>query len=178
MNISNLINGNKKSWNKFVNEYSPLIYSAVLKIFHAHTRNIDEYDVKDAVQEIFIKLIKNDYQLLKNYNPSKASLSTWLTIVSRSTTLDFLKHRQLETISLNDIVLDISEQNEFTDFSIDIPSDLLSSRQKLILKLFFDKKMETSEIAELLNINVQTVRSTKHKALIKLRKLFDKKPKD
>lgn len=106
-----------------------------LKIFHARTKEVDEWDVNDVVQEIFVRLIKNDYHLLKTYNPAKASLATWLTIVSRSTTIDFLRRRKLDSVSLEDE--DIPVPNDHSNSSIDIPSDLLSPRQQLTLTLLF-----------------------------------------
>ena len=74
MDKEQLVSGNKAAWDTFVEQYSPVIYSVVLKIFHSRTKNVNESDVNDAVQEIFIRLIKENYRLLKMYNPSKASL--------------------------------------------------------------------------------------------------------
>ena len=55
---------------------------------------------------------------------------------------------------------------------IDIPPNLLSVRQLLIMRLLFDQDLEVEQVAKLLAINPQTVRSTKHKALTKLRKHY------
>jgi RNA polymerase sigma-70 factor (ECF subfamily) len=55
---------------------------------------------------------------------------------------------------------------------IDLPPNLLSTRQLLIMHLLFDRDLGVAQVAELLNINPQTVRSTKHKALTKLRKHY------
>ena len=176
MNIKKLINGNKAEWDNFVERFSPVIYSAVLKIFYVRVKNVDEHDVKDAVQEVFIKLIKNNYRLLKTYNPLKASLTTWVTIVARSTAIDFLRCRKPDTVTIEGEIMDIPVSDNCSGAPINIPPDLLSPRQKLILTLLFDKEMDTSEIAELLNITPQTVRSAKHKALTKLRELFNKTP--
>lgn len=174
MNIKKLLRGDKFAWDGFVERFSAVIYSAVLKVFHAHVKNVDQWDVNDVVQEVFIRLIKDDYRLIKSYNPDKASLVTWLTIISRSTAIDFLRRRRLETVSLEeDEALNIPVAENFSDSSIDIPPDLLSARQKLVLKLLFEKGLEPSEIAEFLDINVQTVRSAKHKALTKLRSFFN-----
>ena len=172
INIKLLVHGDKKVWDNFVELYSPVIYSAVLKVFNTHTKIVDKLNVKDAVQEVFIRLIKDNYRLLKTYNPSKASLTIWLTIVSRSSAIDFLRRQKPDSVSLEKEIEDIPVSDDYPNSSIEIPPDLLSPRQKLILSLLFDKEMEPSEIAELLNIDVQTVRSAKHKALKKVRKFF------
>ncbi len=55
---------------------------------------------------------------------------------------------------------------------IDIPPGLLSPRQALVLEMLYPREMEVAEVAETLGIDPQTVRSTHHKALVKLRAHF------
>lgn len=172
INIKRLIRGDKTVWDAFVERFSSVIYSAVLKVFLAHSPNVNEWDIKEVVQDVFLRLLKNNYHLLKTYNPAKSSLVTWLTIIARSSAIDFLRRSRLQIVPLtSEIDIAVKPQHSLGS-SIDIPSNLLSPRQKLILHLIFDKEKDTSEIAELLGIDVQTVRSCKHKALNKLRKFF------
>ena len=49
---------------------------------------------------------------------------------------------------------------------------MLTDRQTLILKLLYDEDKDVSEIAEVLKVDAQTVRSTHHKALLRLREHF------
>ena len=53
-----------------------------------------------------------------------------------------------------------------------IPDGLLTDRQTLILKYLYDEERDVAEIAQLLKIDAQTVRSTHHKALLRLREHF------
>ena len=53
-----------------------------------------------------------------------------------------------------------------------LPPGLLTGRQKLVLQLLFDREMSPSEISKVLGISAQAVRSTKHKAIQKLREYF------
>lgn len=53
-----------------------------------------------------------------------------------------------------------------------IPPGLLTERQSLILKCLYDEERDVAEVAELLKIDAQTVRSTHHKALLRLREHF------
>jgi RNA polymerase sigma-70 factor (ECF subfamily) len=52
------------------------------------------------------------------------------------------------------------------------PQALLSPRQRQILAMLYDREMDVAEIARALGIDAQTVRSTHHKAMIKLRAYF------
>ena len=56
-----------------------------------------------------------------------------------------------------------------------LPEALLSPRQREILSMLYDRDMEVAEIAAALDIDPQTVRSTHHKAMIKLRAHFKAK---
>ena len=57
-----------------------------------------------------------------------------------------------------------------------IPAGLLTERQMLVLKCLYDEEKDVSEVAQLLKIDAQTVRSTHHKALLRLRAHFQKDP--
>ena len=53
-----------------------------------------------------------------------------------------------------------------------IPPELLSPRQALVLEMLYQREMEVAEVAKTLSVDPQTVRSTHHKALTKLRAHF------
>ena len=53
-----------------------------------------------------------------------------------------------------------------------LPEALLSPRQREIMAMLYDRDMEVAEIAAALGVDPQTVRSTHHKAMIKLRAHF------
>ena len=53
-----------------------------------------------------------------------------------------------------------------------IPKPVPSPRQKLVLTMLYERDMEVTEVAAALKIDPQTVRSTHHKAMLKLRTHF------
>ena len=57
-------------------------------------------------------------------------------------------------------------------FVADLPPGVLTARERLILHLIFDRDMDAAEAGAVLGISPQTVRSTKHKAVQKLREHF------
>ena len=57
-----------------------------------------------------------------------------------------------------------------------IPQGLLTERQMLVLRCLYDEEKDVAEVAQLLKIDAQTVRSTHHKALLRLRSHFQKEP--
>jgi len=173
INTARLVRGDKAEWDAFVDRFSPVIYSAVKRTLLAHAGEANEDDSRDLMQKVFVRLVKDEFKLLKSYDPSRASLVTWLSLISRSASIDFLRRLSPRTVSIDEGALEISDpQTPTPSLHIDIPSGLLSPRQKLVLHLVFDKEMSSGEIAGLLGIEEQTVRSINHKALKKLRKFF------
>ena len=53
-----------------------------------------------------------------------------------------------------------------------IPEGLLTARQMLILRYLYDEARDVTEVARLLSVDAQTIRSTHHKALQRLRAYF------
>lgn len=166
IDLQALARGEKAAWDGFVRRYAGLILSAV-RVTARHG-----IDVEDIVQEVFTRLCKDDFRLLKTYDPARAGLSTWLTIVARSTARDMQRRRQPPLTPIDavpEMLLAVtSEPRE----KLRLPDNLLSPRQKLVLTMLYEREMEVAEIAATLGIDPQTVRSTHHKAMLKLREHF------
>jgi RNA polymerase sigma-70 factor (ECF subfamily) len=123
---------------------------------------------------VFVRLCHDGYRLLRQYDPARASLSTWLTVVSVSGTIDFLRRQKAATSPLDDLPEHVAAVDPKMPDPIRVPDGLLSPRQSLVLQLLYEKDMDVAEIAALLAVDAQTVRSTHHKALVKLRAYFDR----
>ena len=168
--LPRLLDGDKAEWDAFVDRFSLVIWAAGKGSLFAHTGAVNEEDVRDLVQAVFVRLVGRDFRLLRTYDPRRASLVTWLTIVARSVAIDSLRRRRLSTVSIGEAALEIPAPPPVSNAGIELPEGLLSPRQKLVLHLLCDRGMEPSEIASILGVNAQTVRSTVHKAVVKLRR--------
>lgn len=162
-----LLNGGKAAWDAFVRRYAGLIVAAVRGI--APTPS----DVEDLTQEVFVRLCKDNFRLLRSYDPARAGLSTWLTIVARSTARDALRRHRVAMVPIEGVpeaalALDPVEPAQ----KLKLPEALLSPRQREILSMLYDRDMEVAEVAAALGIDRQTVRSAHHKAMAKLRAHF------
>ncbi|MEX0774906.1 MAG: sigma-70 family RNA polymerase sigma factor [Phycisphaeraceae bacterium] len=165
--------GEPRAWEAFVHRWAGLIHTAVHRVLAGRTRGDVVELGQDTVQDVFVRLVKNDFALLRSFDPQRASMSTWLTIVSRSTAYDALRKCSLPTEPLSTVHQAVpappSDLGDPSATSIELPPGLLSPRQTLVLHLLFDKQWDVPQIARTLNIAEQTVRSTQHKALQKLR---------
>jgi RNA polymerase sigma factor (sigma-70 family) len=162
-----LLNGDRGAWESFVRRYGGLIIAAVRGLAASPG------DVEDLTQEVFVRLCKDGFRLLRSYDPERASVSTWLTIVARSTARDALRRRRADSVPIEavpeaQLAVDPVEPVQ----RLKLPEALLSPRQREILAMLYDKDMEVAEIAQALGIDPQTVRSAHHKAMLKLRAHF------
>lgn len=134
------------------------------RVAYSYVKNAD--DALDIVQESIFKALVS-LNTLKNPEYMK----TWFYRILINCSLDFIR-KQKKIIPLDDEVL-YSYINEFNDTYTDIdlhraldelPEDY---RSIIILRFFEDLKLE--EIAEILNINTNTVKTRLYKSLDKLR---------
>lgn len=162
-----LLHGDSTAWKGFVRRYGGLIVAAIRGISSV------QGDIEDLTQEVFVRLCKDDFRLLRTYDPARAALSTWLTIVARSTARDALRRRRADSVPI-DAVPEAQLAIDFVEpvRKLKLPEALLSPRQREILAMLYDKEMDVAEIARALAIDPQTVRSAHHKAMIKLRAHF------
>ena len=159
--------GERGAWEAFVRRYAGLIVAAVRGVAR------EAGEVEDLVQEVFLRLCKDDFRLLRTYDPARAQLSTWITIIARSTARDALRRRRpvavpIETVPEGRLAVDPVEPVR----PLKLPEALLSPRQREILTMLYDREMEVAEVATALGIDRQTVRSVHHKAMVKLRAHF------
>lgn len=166
------LRGDKAAWDAFVDRFGRVIYAAVSRTLRTHASRAREEVARDVTQDVFVRLIRHDYRLLRTYDPARAALTTWLTIVARSTTLDYLRRKRLATIPLEDAppAAEPVETAPAHHEGLELPEHILSPRQRLVMRLLFDDEKSVTEAAEILSVTPQTIRSTKHKALERLRK--------
>jgi len=164
--LNALCAGEKTAWDGFVRRYVGLIQAAVRGVAREGT------DVEDLVQEVFTRLCKDGFRLIKTYDPARAGLSTWLTIVARSTARDALRRRQPQVTPIDLVPEAQLAVEDRRSEPIKLPDELLSPRQKLVITMLYERDMDVGEIALALGIDPQTVRSTHHKAMLKLRVHF------
>jgi RNA polymerase sigma-70 factor (ECF subfamily) len=162
-----LARGDKGAWEAFVRRYAGLVAAAVRGVAR------EAAEVEDLAQEVFLRLCKDDFRLLRSYDPARAGLSTWITIVARSTARDAMRRYRpvltpIDAVPEGRLAVDPVEPIQ----KLKLPDALLSPRQREILTLLYDREMEVAEIAAALGIDPQTVRSAHHKAMVKLRAHF------
>jgi len=165
--ISQILKWDEESFHALYKLYYKALASYALGI-------IDDFTVsEDLVQETFSKL-----WLQKGDFPNMSSLKTWLFNSVRNGAIDYLRHKNIETkhrLSFAKMSLmshnDVGEDDFFTEEifrQLFQTIDALPPRQKEVFLLSMKGK-RYKDIAQQLNISVETVKKQKQRAMENLK---------
>jgi RNA polymerase sigma factor (sigma-70 family) len=189
MNEKELIEGciakDEKAWKRFIRSYDRCIYGAILSLLGKFS--IHEPEVAaDIFASVIEKLLKNDCAALRRFKWN-SKLSTWLVSVARNKTYDYLRGlKRRPNISLDTPLDQDSRLEDILSDSLDLDHDIevrltasealdmLSDKDKLILKLYYIEGMKEKEIGELAGLSLDAVSARKSRAIKKLRNLVRK----
>lgn len=166
--------GNDEALRLLIERYTSGLYTFVLRA------GVARDNAPDVVQDTWIKA----WSHLKKFDPEKASFKTWLFKIARNTIVDFFRKKKSilfsdidagdemfsETIAdtgiLPEEVLSRFEDAQFLEAQL----DTLSPQYRLILTLYYQEEMTLAEIATVLKISPNTVKSQHLRAIKMLRK--------
>ncbi|MCP4267615.1 MAG: sigma-70 family RNA polymerase sigma factor [Candidatus Brocadiaceae bacterium] len=165
--------GSVKSFEEIYRVYSDFVYNVAFRVIN----NIDE--AQEVTQEVFISVYRN----LKGFK-FKSSFKTWVYRITINTAINFSKKRskeQSKIVGFNDknefiaTVDSVSEkvEEEQHEKVISTLLEALNPDQRACIVLRNIEGLSYQEIAESLNININTVRTRIKRArerLIALRK--------
>ena len=168
------LDGDPEARDRFVDRHAPIVFSMVRRVTRAGAQGDPSTTVEDIAQEVFLKLFREDAHLLRSYDPSRASLATWIAVIARSTALDMVRKKRLPTTPIESAEQTPAPEGgpKTSGPTSAVPTDLLPPRQRLVLQLIYDRGLAVAEVARMLGIEPQSVRSAKHKALTMLRTFF------
>ncbi len=168
-----LLDGHRAAWNGFVQRYARVIYAAIQRRLVPAGR---AGDVEDVAQDVFVRLCNRDFHVLRNYDSRRAKLTTWLTVIATSVSIDHLRKNSRQMTDIDALPESLLSVEPKMPERVKIPAGLLSPRQAQVLELLYRRDLDPAEAAEILGVDPQTIRSTHHKALVKLRKYFQDSP--
>jgi RNA polymerase sigma factor (sigma-70 family) len=122
--------------------------------------------VEDAVQEIWVKLLQNDFASLRTFQ-ARARLKTFVSVVARNAVVDFVRRLNLQPDEDTPIDL-VADASVATDTLMDerrligLGCRRLPLRQRRVLFLKYYLGFTAKEIAERLNTSANTVDVTAH----------------
>lgn len=178
--IKNYLVGDEKSLRILIGQNLKLIYNFISRLVG------DAVVAEDLTQEVFVKV----WLKIKKFDQNK-NFKTWLFTIAKNTAFDWLRKKKeipLSTFSLEtgeNLLLDTLADEEL------LPSELIMQKEdrqfvrdmllklsiidKTILELYFQEDFKLTEIATILKMPENTVKSRYRRSLMKLRRLLEQK---
>ena len=163
--------GNDQAFALLMERYKKPVYHMILKM----VRNVD--DAEDLTIEAFAKAFRNLYRFKKDY-----TFSTWLFRIATNNSIDFIRKKRLETMSLDTSYQDESGENvsiDVEDRNLNPQEEAIKSQKKELVQLFvtklpakyqrlvrlrYFKELSYEEIAQELDAPLGTVKAQLHRA--------------
>lgn len=137
------------------------------RFIYGYVRNPD--DALDVLQDSIVKAIQK-VQLLKDEN----AIKSWFYQIMSRTALDFIKKKKCTPSEPSIIEENLSaHEDHYEDFDLQKALANLPYEYRVIVHLRFFEMFKLDEIASILNLNVNTVKSRLYAALRKLKVELD-----
>jgi len=166
VDLGSVLAGDASAWRHFAAVATPVIHTVIRRTLG----QAPPEQVADLAQDVFLRLCRDGFRLLHTYDAERASLSTWLALVARSIAIDHLRRKRPPQLPLDELTSEPGAPTQRRETPLELPADLLTDRQITVMKLLYEKDLDVREVAGLLSVSEQTVRSTRHKALTRLRR--------
>lgn len=166
-----IIEKDQQAFASLMDRYRKPVYHMILKM----VRNVD--DAEDLTIEAFAKAFKNLHRFKKDY-----TFSTWLFRIATNNSIDFIRKKKLETMSLDTSFTDDSGEAvsiDVQDKGLNPQEETIKSQkieliqmfvtrlpakyQRLVRLRYFDE-LSYEEIAEELDAPLGTVKAQLHRA--------------
>ena len=135
-------------------------------------------DVEECIADVFIYL----WQYPERYDPDKAKLSSWLSMVTRSKAVDrYRKLMKSREISIEEIALENTGYekdmtgDEEKEALLSCIAELSEQEQELLIRRYFYEQKPT-EIAAALNLPKKQVENRLYYVKQKLKKIMERGP--
>lgn len=182
--VKKAIGGDENAYKQLVEKYERALYFHILKMIK------DREQVEDLVQETFVKAFDN----LNTYSTNYA-FSTWLYRIATNHTIDYLRKKKLETLSIDkprktkdgEMEMQLEDETASTDRNIirkqrqkivQNAIDNLPGKYRKVIEMRHMEEKSYKEIADVLDLPLGTVKAHIFRARELLYKaLKDKKEK-
>ena len=176
------------AWETFLQKYTSLIYHIIWKTLRSEGRGPagSAVEVEDVCSEVLAQVVSGDFRMLRSFE-WRCKFSTWLSIVTYRTCLQFIHRNRHVAFSLDDeaggpgsglqlrdIVPDknprapeLLELAETKDKVLEALATL-PPRDQLVLKFFYFEGKKYAEIAEILGMSGSLVGTAIFRAKLRL----------
>ncbi|MCU0419700.1 MAG: sigma-70 family RNA polymerase sigma factor [Cyclobacteriaceae bacterium] len=169
--IDMAVGGDDKAYAKLLQRYKRPVYHMILRM----VRNVD--DAEDLTIESFAKAFRSLHRFKKDF-----TFSTWLFRIATNNTIDFIRKKKLNTLSIENTYTDDDGQSVSLDVEdvnpnpqeetikaqkeelIQVFVNMLPGKYQKLVRLRYFHELSYEEIAEELEAPLGTVKAQLHRA--------------
>lgn len=165
--IASLHAGREEAFIFLYDNYSTVLYGAVLRIVRSHEI------AQDVMQDSFVKIWKN----APYYDPTKSRLFTWMFNITKHTAIDTLRSADWKKRQKTDdlaTIFDVAAPSMKPEH-VDIRRlvDTLEPKYRLLIDLVYFQGYTHQELEDKLKMPLGTIKTRLRAAVLHLRKVFD-----
>jgi RNA polymerase sigma-70 factor (ECF subfamily) len=149
------------AWEDFVDRFSSLAIRVIGQAAHACEIELEPTDVEDLVAEVFMKLVMDDYALMRKFR-GKSSLTTFLTVIVRRLVTRMLlqdharpghlEERKLETRDSPELPLKSLRRDDWLKMM-----ETLDEQERSVVQLFHLESKSYEQIQQLTGIPLNNI---------------------
>lgn len=183
--LSACLAGDREASESFVRRFSGLIYYSVRHVLMSRAIPFGPEDLEDLHNAIFLHLFEHRFRKLGQYKGKNGCrLASWLRVVAVRFVLNHIRdsralrvpwqNKPIPFEKLSDEErealgpLELMEQAEQRQAILDA-MQLLSPRDRLFMKLYFEDGLCLEEVASIIRISIQNAYTVKHRTIQRLR---------
>jgi RNA polymerase sigma factor (sigma-70 family) len=165
---------------QIVTSLLPEIRNAVSVACMSHRHNARRDEIEDLCQQTLLMLIQADYRCLRSFDERKSSLKTWLKVIVKNHTQQYLlrqnRLRQAEEVWLecyNDqSYKETQAAFEYRRHILQAVHHKLTAKEKQFYEFLCTDDLPDTAIAELMRINPASVRRRRYALIRKIQRLI------
>lgn len=187
--VAGCIKGDASAQERFVRQFSNLVYAAILGVVKAKTVVLSQHDIEDLHSTVFLRLFEHRCRKLGQFKGKNGcSLASWIRMISVRAVLDHLRRRK-DAMARSDRLVSM---DAIAEVSSHAPSPLsrlaeaeqarlmemglrrLSDRDQLMIRMHCLEGCSLKQMAEVLNVSSGNVHSVKHRAVRRLKQAVER----
>lgn len=169
--VTEVLNGQVKSFEKLVQKYQAMVYTLVLKMIG------DSYEAEEVAQDVFVKV----YGSLGSFQ-QKSTFSTWLYRITYNESINRLRKNQRKpaTDSIDGAVdagawdHGLNQEDKEDRKLISESLKQLSEIDQVIVTLYYYEDRPLKEIAEIVSLTESNIKARLHRSRQKLYEVLQK----
>ena len=174
------LSGSDDAWGQLVERYAAFVLAVVRRTLRHHGVEPDALDDENIVAETFSALAADGARLLARYDPTY-TVATYLRVIARSRTISSLRRKRADSVPLDDAARVRSSDDTPEELAmleerrriVGEAVDRLPPRERIIVRLYHLEEMSYAEIAQVLEISINSVGPALSRATSKLREILE-----